>query len=247
MSGKVGTQSKTIEFEDNNGARASEVILVQADAEVKFTPKEKIAASIRAYDPDGYYSGNLMWTIDNSEQAVTTIEANKTATATLGGNFWGLNKPYIFSFGSGSNATEIIYKVTDGTAAADPAPVSTSTPDPTPSPAPASASDPAPQVTSSAPTNSSSASTFKSDTGSNVTLGTNASYVFKITSLNGKKPSFSIPGKSFSVTPAGNKGADYFFKVAAVGKDGDSAGVYINGSKTPATILSVKNVVTIER
>lgn len=238
LSGKVGTQPKTVEFENDDGAQAPEVILVQANAEVKFTPKETMSASIRAYDPDGYYSGNLMWTIDNSEQAITTIEANKTATATLSGNFYGLNKPYyIFSFGSGSNTTDIIYKVSDGTSA------------PIPSPAPTPAvSTPAtvPQTTPATSANNSSTLTFKSDTGANVTLGTNASYVFKITSLNGKKPSFSIPGKSFNVTPAGNKGADYFFKVTAVGKDGDSAGVYINGSKSPETVLSIKNTVTID-
>jgi hypothetical protein len=87
---------------------------------------------------------------------------------------------------------------------------------------------------------------FKSDTGASVSLGTGVSYQFKITSLNGKKPTFVIPGNSFKVTPNGNKGADYFFKVTAIGKDGASAGVYINGSKTPGTILSVSNAVKID-
>jgi hypothetical protein len=47
LSGKVGTQAKTIEFENDDGAQASEIILVQADAEVKFTPKEIGRASCR--------------------------------------------------------------------------------------------------------------------------------------------------------------------------------------------------------
>ncbi|WP_411677967.1 hypothetical protein [Caproicibacter sp.] len=117
-------------------------------------------------------------------------------------------------------------------------PAETSVPTPAPTPAP--------QAVPSAPTNNSSASTLKSDTGANLTLGTNESYVFKITSMNGKKPNFTVAGKSFKVAAAGKKGTDYFFKVTAVGKEGDSAGVYINGAKTPVTVLSIKNVVTID-
>lgn len=241
LSGEVGTQPKTIAFENNNGAQASKIVLVQANAEVKFIPKEKMSASIKAYDPDGYYSGNLMWTIDGSEKAVSEIEANKTATATLAGNYMGLSNPYyVFSFGNGSNTTEIVYKVSDGTAVPTPEPAPAPTPTPTPTPAPV------PETTPTTPINNSSSATFKSDTGANLTLGTNESYVFKITSLNNKKPTFVVSGKSFKVAAAGNKGADYFFKVTAVGKDGDSAGVYINGSKTTSTVLSIKNVVTID-
>jgi hypothetical protein len=233
LSSKLGTQPKTIEFENNTGAQASEVILVQANAEIKFTPKEKMSASVRVYDPDGYYSGNLMWTINGSEEAVSSIEANKTATATLVGNFMGLSKPYyVFSFGSGSNTTEIIYKISDGTS---PAPTESAT-----QPAPTTPATPAaPKPTLSAPTNSSASATFKSDTGAKLTLGAKKSYVFKITSLNNKKPTFVVPGKSFKVALVGKKGADYFFKVTAVGKKGDSAGVYINGVKPASTVLAI--------
>ncbi|MGX8710076.1 hypothetical protein [Clostridium sp. KNHs216] len=83
-------------------------------------------------------------------------------------------------------------------------------------------------------------SNFKSDTGAKLALSAGATYQFKITSLNGKKPAFIVPGNSFKVKLSGNKGADYFFKVTATGKSGASAGVYINGSKTPSTILSIK-------
>lgn len=108
-----------------------------------------------------------------------------------------------------------------------------------------SSSEPSTPSVPSVPASSSS-STYKSDTGSKVSLGTGASYQFKITSLNGKKPTFVVPGKSFKVMAAGNKGKDYFFKVTAAGKDGDSAGVYINGAKTPSTVLEIKNTVTVD-
>jgi|GEM_PF-4544815 len=88
--------------------------------------------------------------------------------------------------------------------------------------------------------------TYKSDTSAKVSLGTGSTYQFKVTSLNGKKPTFTVGGNSFKVTPNGNKGKDYYYKVTATGKNGDSAGVYINGSKTPSTILSISNMVKID-
>ncbi|WP_312694951.1 hypothetical protein [Caproiciproducens sp.] len=88
--------------------------------------------------------------------------------------------------------------------------------------------------------------TFKSDTGARVSIDAGMVYQFKITSLNGKKPTFSVAGKSFQVTANGSKGNDYFFKVKAVGKVGDSAGVYINGQKTPSTILSITNTIKVD-
>lgn len=174
LSGKVGTESKTIQFEGSDAAKAFEVVLVEANAEIKFTPKEKMTARVRAYDPEGFYSGNLMWTIDGSEQAVTEIEANKTATATLVKNYWGLSNPYyVFSFGSADNTTEIVYAIS--TAAAAPAtttaptapvvavPISAPTTAPvvtTPTPAPATTTPAvAPTVTPAPVTNPAPAAT----------------------------------------------------------------------------------------
>ncbi|AEY67170.1 LysM peptidoglycan-binding domain-containing protein [Clostridium sp. BNL1100] len=156
LSGQVGTQSETIEFENTDGAQTYNVILVQANAEIKFTPKEKMSAAVRAYDPDGYYSGNLMWTIDGSEEAVTEIEANKTATATLVKNFWGLKNPYyVFSFGDGNDTTKIVYKISDSAAtptpSPEPAPKPTPTPKPTPSPSTPTTPKPAPSTSTVTP------------------------------------------------------------------------------------------------
>lgn len=95
-------------------------------------------------------------------------------------------------------------------------------------------------------TPSSSTTTFKTDTGSKLTIDYGKAYQFKITILNGKKPTFVVPGKAFQVTANGSKGKDYFFKIKAVGKDGESAGVYINGQKTPSTVITVNNKVKID-
>lgn len=70
--------------------------------------------------------------------------------------------------------------------------------------------------------------TYESDTINN--FGVNKSYTFKITSKNGKTPTLVIgtPGvfQSKLIRRSGNT---YFFKITAVGKVGDSAGIYING------------------
>ncbi|EGD49346.1 Peptidoglycan-binding lysin domain [Ruminiclostridium papyrosolvens DSM 2782] len=146
LSGQVGTQSEKIEFENTDGEQTYNVILVQADTEIKFTPKENMSAAVRAYDPDGYYSGTVMWTINGSEEAVTDLEANKTATATLVKNFFGLNNPYyIFSFGNGKDTTTIVYKISDS--APKPTPTPTPTPKPTPAPTPKPTPTPAPKPT----------------------------------------------------------------------------------------------------
>lgn len=95
-------------------------------------------------------------------------------------------------------------------------------------------------------TPNSSTSTFKTDTGSKLTIDYGKIYQFKITALNGKKPIFVVPGKAFQVTATGSKGNDYFFKVKATGRDGESAGVYINGQKTPSTVITVSNKIKID-
>ncbi len=126
LSDKVGTQSEKIELEeydDNQEFRdilaeeKNEVVLVKDGAEIKFTPTEKMSAAVRYYDVDGCYAGNLFWTIDGSEEAVSEIGANKTATVKLHKRYGGYDCDlyYIFSFGD-SNKTNIIYKVADGSA-----------------------------------------------------------------------------------------------------------------------------------
>lgn len=84
-----------------------------------------------------------------------------------------------------------------------------------------------------------SAATYKSDTGSRLNLGVNKVYQFKITSLNGKQPTFNIAGSAFKVTFNGKSGNDYRYLVKAVGKAGQYGGVYINGEKTASTTISI--------
>lgn len=125
LSGEVGTQSEKIELEeydDNQDFRDilaeenNEIVLVKDGAEIKFTPKEKMSASVRYYAVDGAYLGNLFWTVDGSE--ATQVEANKTATVKLSKRYGGFDCDlyYVFSFGGDDN-TKIIYKVADGAAA----------------------------------------------------------------------------------------------------------------------------------
>lgn len=152
---------------------------------------------------------------------------------------------HIFAFTNDLNERELsVYFFVDGSGQTPSQPTSgNSTGDSTP-PASTAPTTPAPDTAS--PAAPAASASFKSDTGAKVSLGTQASYQFKITSLDGKKPTFAIPGNAFRVAPNGNKGNDYFFKVTAVGKTGDSAGVYINGSKTPSTILSISDEVKID-
>ena len=131
LSGKVGTQTEKTQFEeydDNQDFRdilaeeKNEVVLVKDGAEIKFTPKEKMSASVRYYTVDGSYAGNLSWTINGSEaDGVSKIEAKKTATVKLYKRYGGFDCDlyYILSFGDADKVTKIIYKVADGTAASD--------------------------------------------------------------------------------------------------------------------------------
>ena len=72
--------------------------------------------------------------------------------------------------------------------------------------------------------------TFTSDTTSNITI--NGSYQFKITSKNGKAPTFVVgtPGV-FEIVSVTNNGSDYFFKLKAIGAPGDKAGIYVNNGQ----------------
>lgn len=78
----------------------------------------------------------------------------------------------------------------------------------------------------------------KIDTGAKLTVSAGKTYQFKITA--NKKPTFESGNNSiFKVTYNGQKGNDYFFKVTAVGKKRQSAGFYLNGSKTPCTVGTI--------
>lgn len=83
--------------------------------------------------------------------------------------------------------------------------------------------------------------TYRSDTGARVSVDFGKSYQFKITSLNGKVPVFVVAGKAFQTTLNRVSGKDYYYKVKASGLDGDTVGVYINGEKSPSTVLTVTN------
>jgi hypothetical protein len=47
-------------------------------------------------------------------------------------------------------------------------------------------------------------------------------------------------GSVFSVTYVGKEGNNYFYKITAIGKVGDCAGLYINKEKVPRTIATIK-------
>lgn len=70
--------------------------------------------------------------------------------------------------------------------------------------------------------------TYKSDTTSNVAVATK--YTFKITSLNGKAPTFAVGNtKVFTSALTNTIGNDYYYTITAVGKVGEAAGIYVNG------------------
>ena len=72
--------------------------------------------------------------------------------------------------------------------------------------------------------------TFTSDTTSDFSV--HGSYLFKITSKDGKVPAFVIgtPGV-FETQLAKTAGGDYYFRIKPTGPVGASAGVYVNGVK----------------
>lgn len=89
----------------------------------------------------------------------------------------------------------------------------------------------------------SSSETFVSDT--NVDFSVKGTYQFKITSKNGALPSLVVgtPGV-FETQLVNTSGNDYFFKLTAIGKPGDKAGVYVNGVKLlVATVGATASIV----
>jgi hypothetical protein len=71
---------------------------------------------------------------------------------------------------------------------------------------------------------------FVSDTTRDFSV--NGTYQFRITSKNGKEPTFVIgtPGV-FEIQSVTRSGNDYFFKLRAIGAPGDKAGLYINNGQ----------------
>lgn len=84
----------------------------------------------------------------------------------------------------------------------------------------------------------SNSSTVKVDTGKKLTVKAGKTYQFKITS---SAKSFFVSGNSkvFKVTYNGKNGNNYFYKVKAVGKVGQSTGFYLNSSKAPVTVGTI--------
>lgn len=152
LSGEVGTQSTKIEIEEDfETERFSnilaennyKIVLVKDEAEIKFTPKEKMSAIVSYFTPDGAYGGALFWTIDGSEEAVSEIEANKTATTKLYKKYgyFTVDLYYVFSFGNGDDKSHIIYLVSDGAGAATGQPAATPAPQPESAPVPSTSNN----------------------------------------------------------------------------------------------------------
>lgn len=148
LSGETGTQSKKIELEsyDDNqtfrdilAEKNYKIVLVKDGAEIKFTPKENMPAVVSYYTVDGSYGGALSWTIDGSEQSVSEVGANQTATVKLYNRYGGYTCDlyYVFSFGTGNESTKIIYIASNETTASpsEPAEPTAEPTEPTPAPA----------------------------------------------------------------------------------------------------------------
>ena len=72
--------------------------------------------------------------------------------------------------------------------------------------------------------------TYKCDTGCNFSVRQNGTYVFKITSQDGKAPKFVLGTSGvFSSRLVKTSGNDYYYQITATGKKGSCTGVYING------------------
>lgn len=85
-------------------------------------------------------------------------------------------------------------------------------------------------------------STFTSDTPATLTVAQGANYTFKITTLDGKEPTFSVGSNAFTVTKMGKSGNSYFFKITATGAVKTSVGVYVNGVRTSVATIGASAV-----
>lgn len=76
---------------------------------------------------------------------------------------------------------------------------------------------------------------FTSDTTGKLPVKEGATYQFKVTTY--KEPRFVVGTSGFfHMQYVGRKGNNYYFKITAVGKPGDCAGIYINGSQKPVAV-----------
>lgn len=89
----------------------------------------------------------------------------------------------------------------------------------------------------------STAATYRSDTGTPLIVGQGSSYQFKITSLNGKAPTFAVGGNGFKYALVRHVDNDYFYRITAVGSVGTCCGVYVNGGRIPGCTATIRNVV----
>lgn len=85
-------------------------------------------------------------------------------------------------------------------------------------------------------TGSTAATTFVSDT--NADFSVNGAYQFRITSQNGTAPSLTVgtPGV-FETQLIRASDGNYYFKLTAIGKPGEKAGIYVNGVKLLAATV----------
>ncbi len=79
----------------------------------------------------------------------------------------------------------------------------------------------------------------KLDTGAQLTVKAGKTYQFKLTAAT--KPTFICGNHSvFKIVAYSSKGNNYYFKVKAVGKAGQAAGFYVNGSRIPSTVGTIR-------
>lgn len=82
--------------------------------------------------------------------------------------------------------------------------------------------------------------TYTSDTHVNVPVAMDGTYIYKITSLDGKEHAITNGSSSFKVTKT-QSGNVYFYTITPVGKVGESCGMYIDGKLLDvATITAAK-------
>jgi len=84
--------------------------------------------------------------------------------------------------------------------------------------------------------------TATSDTTGNLSVAQGASYQFKITTTDGKAPTFGAGSASFKTTAVGSSGNAFFYKITAVGKVGDVSGIYLNGTKVATATVTASTV-----
>ncbi len=77
----------------------------------------------------------------------------------------------------------------------------------------------------------------KSDTTLPFTLASGKTYVIKLTSHS--QPILVAGSSSFKIKLQKLSGQDWYFSATAIGKQGNSCGFYVNGSKIPMTVATI--------